>query len=621
MPDKTIVELETLLRKASEAYYVSDAPIMPDSEFDVKKLELQSLDPDNEFIAEVGASISSSQLSKVKHIIPMGSINNVMSPKEYDSWLKNKLSPDAIVAVQWKYDGLSIELVYRKGKFVQAITRGDGEIGEDITHTIKNAKGFPRNLEKKIDMSVRCESMLPLSVWKEMNGYSNPRNAASGISRRSDGRQSEHLLLVAFGAINGQHWNTEADRIAWLEKQGFIVATTKIMKGSDVHSYAASMEATRDNLDFLVDGLVIKINDIATQKKLGEHKGRPYWARAWKFKAVAAHTKLLDVEWSIGTQHTITPVAIIKPVHVAGVTVSRVTLHNLDEIERLGIRIGDEIEIIRSGDVIPKVVRVIKGNKGAKIHTDKCPACKAKTIREGPLLKCSRDSCIGVQKERIKAWIKKRKIMYLGEATIDTLFTKKVIIRIRDLYTVTKKDMVNAGMGARISEKILDEIEKSRDVTVEDFIGSFSLDLLGRSQAKNLIELGVDTVDKFFDIDEDDLSKLPGFGKTKAKRIYLALHNAKTEIEKILPQMRVEAKKMTSDNSNSLLICLTGTMSRPRKEIKAEIVSHGHDVADSVTKGVTHLCQSDPSSQSSKTKKADKLGIPIISEQELYQIL
>ena len=616
-----VAELEFILRKASAVYYATSKTIMSDADFDKKRRELKDLDPDNPFLSEVGAPVND-QLAKIKHTIPMGSISNVMTPEEYDKWVRNTLSPGTIVAVQWKYDGLSIELIYKGGKFVQAITRGDGHEGADVTHTIRNAQGFPRKLSKNIDMSVRCESLLPISAWKRMKDeYANPRNAASGITQRTDARQSDHLLLVAFDAVNCENWSNESARIKWLKNEGFEVATTEVMKAKDVHNYAQKMETTRDKLDFLVDGLVIKINDTSTQDKLGEHKGRPYWARAWKFKAASEHTILESVEWAVGTQHTITPVAVVKPVHVAGVTVSRVTLHNPDEIDRLGVRIGDEIEIIRSGDVIPKVVRVVKSNNGAEITIDKCPSCTASVLREGPMLKCSRGSCAGVQKERIKAWIKKHKIMFLGDSTVDLLFDKKVVVRIRELYTITKTYMVAAGLGEKTADKILAEIEKSRDVSVADFIGSFSLDLLGRSQAKNLVNLGIDTVEKFLDVTEAELTTLPGFGETKAERICLALHNARPVIEKTLPHMRIEMKKKSSDKCKGISFCFTGAASRPRDELKQMAEDAGAEVRSSVSKNVTYLVVEDPSITSSKAKKAAELGINLLSEDDFVKMV
>ena len=618
-----ISELEAELRQASEKYYVDESPMMSDAEFDAKRRELEELDPDNAFLVEVGASVSKSKLSKVKHVIPMGSINNVMNLEEYDSWVRNSLSPDALVAVQWKLDGISIELIYRQGKFVQALTRGDGIEGEDVTHTIKNAQGFPRKLNKTINMSVRCEALLPLSTWKKMKEeYSNPRNAASGITRRSDSRQSEHLLLVSFDAVNGQAWDQESDRIEWLRQQNFDVAATKIMKASEVPDFAAEIEKKRDSLNYLVDGLVIKVNDITIQNKMGEHNGRPYWARAWKFKAASAHTTLLNVNWSIGTQHTITPVAVVEPVHVGGVTISNVTLHNADEIERLGVRIGDEIEIIRSGDVIPKIVRVVKSNKGKKINCDQCPVCGSSVVRQGPMIKCSNMGCDGVKKERIKAWIRKRKIMFLGDAAVDALFAAKHIVRVFDLYTMTQQNMMGCGIGGRMAEKILNEIEKSRDVTVGDFIGSFSLDMLGRSQAKNLVELGIDTVDKFLKVTKEELARLPGFKETKAERICVALHSAKSVIEKTLKHMRIKEIKMNKTGKcANLSFCFTGAASRPRAELKQMAENAGATVSGSVNKKLDYLVIADPESTSTKAKKARELGVKLLSEDEFIVMI
>ena len=620
--DQEIKALEIELRAASDAYYMNDSSPMSDIEFDLMKRHLEDLDLDNPFLTEVGAPVNS-KLTKIKHTIPMGSVDNVMSLSEYLKWVKNKISSNCIVAAQWKYDGLSIELIYKNGVFVQAITRGDGEEGEDVTHTIKNAQGFPLKLKSAIDISVRCESMLPISAYnkhfsKEMK---NPRNAAAGLTRRSSAEGSEHLLLVAFDAVNGKQWDTEADRMNWLTDQGFTAADTFLMLARDVPDFAEKMEAKRASLDYLVDGMVIKVDEVRHQDKLGIHRGRPYWARAWKFAAAVEHSFIRDVKWSIGTQKTITPVACIDPTEIAGVTVSNVTLHNIDEIERLNIRIGDKVEVIRSGDVIPKIVCVVEHNGGRSIITDNCPACGGQVKRVGPVLKCNAGYCPGVQKKCIQAWIKKRGIMYLGDSAMEALFDSKTVTNIRGLYTVTKAEMVSGGVGAGMADKILAEIEKSRDVTVVDFMGSFSLDLLGRAQAKKIVQAGIDTVHKFLhQMNRNKLASMPGFGKTKSDRICDAIDSASEMIEKTLPHMRIAAPKQNSGKLLGKKFCFTGKSDLSRSELKAMCEDAGGVVASSVSKNVDYLVIADPKSTSGKANKARALGLELISEDDFVSM-
>jgi len=357
-----IAKFEKQLREASEAYYAGDPSPLSDAEFDKLRDELEELDPKNAFLAEVGVATDSA-LQKVRHSIPMGSLKKITTLAEFNTWRNtvSKTAKSLECACQLKLDGLSAELVYEKGRFVQAITRGDGEIGDDVTHTIKNAQGFPKTVSEKSRVSVRVEAMLKIADWKtHFSDMANPRNAAAGLVRRTDATGSQHLSTFAFDVLfDNNDFKTEADRIKWLKDEGFQTTPNKVVKADDVEKIINGINDRRQRMDIEIDGAVVKLNQISDQEALGEHDGRPYWARAWKFAAMGAHTILNDVEWAVGTQGRITPVALVEPVSVGGVTISRVTLHNADEIDRLNLGIGDKIEIIRAGDVIPRVVRVI----------------------------------------------------------------------------------------------------------------------------------------------------------------------------------------------------------------------------------------------------------------------
>lgn len=368
-----IQELEQKLRKASKAYYGGGEVFLSDQDFDHFRDELEELDPKNSFLAEVGAPPGLA-LTKVKHIILMGSLKKINTRAEFDTWCNTllKTSSNLEMAVSLKLDGISIELIYKDGKFIQAITRGDGKIGEDVTHSIKNAKGFPKTISVKTEVSVRCEALLLIEDWKKhLSDKANPRNAVSGLVRRTDGKNSQYICCVAFDVLTDKKFVTEAARIKWLKSEKFFVTWSKATQPDKVEALVKELENRRSSLKFEIDGAVVKLNNISDQNALGEHDGRPYWARAWKFAAMGAHTILNDVEWAVGINGRITPVALVDPVSVGGVTISRVTLHNADEIDRLNLGIGDKIEVIRAGDVIPCVVRVID-----KEYV--CPLCNYK---------------------------------------------------------------------------------------------------------------------------------------------------------------------------------------------------------------------------------------------------
>jgi DNA ligase (NAD+) len=628
-----VKELEKLLKEASDAYYNSSTPIMSDQDFDRLRDELEELDPDNTFLASVGAEPEEdSTLTKVKHSIKMGSLKKIKTKDEYKTWLGSvgrEAGSNPEIAVQWKMDGSSLELVYRNGSFAQAITRGDGEIGEDVTHSICYAKNLPLTLPDKVNVSIRGEAILRISDWKKhlSKETKNPRNAAAGIVRRSDTKDAKHLCFLAFNAEfigDGPNWKTEEDRMRWLRKAGFETVDTNILSSTHVASAVESLENNRSNIDFEVDGAVLKLNNIAAQHELGDHDGRPYWARAWKFAPMGAHTFIRRVEWNVGMRGTIAPVAIVDPVEVGGVTISRSTLCNMDEIERLGIHLGDEIEIIRANDVIPKIVRVVKpGSNRKTIECKACPHCNSPVKREGPHLVCSNtETCSGVQFRRLLSWAKKREIMYLGEGVLTKLFDSGIATDVIDLYSLDKTKMMDAGLGSGESDRLIPEIEKSRSVTLPDLIGSLSIDLLGRSEAKNISDLGFTDLSDWENLKPSDLMKHEGYGETSANRICDGLKAAWPTIKKLASILDVKkpVKKASGGALAGMSFCFTGEMSKPRKELEALVKANGGTI-NSVSKHLTYLVMADPNSGSGKAEKAKKLGVKTISEQQFLKMV
>lgn len=623
---KIIEELEQKLRAAADAYYNSDKPVMSDAEFDKLRDDLERLDKNSSFLQEIG-SPPSTPLSKVAHRIKMGSLKKINKVVEFETWIKtlSKTVQNLEMAISMKLDGISIELVYRDGKFVQAITRGDGDVGEDVTHTIKNAKGFPRSISIEEPVSVRCEALLTISSWiNHFANKKNPRNAASGLVRRTDAWGSKHLLCVAFDVLfDGSDFITEEGRIRWLKSEGFKVTKTTVVRPNGVERAVGDLADQRDSLNIEIDGAVVKLNNLAEQEKLGEHNGIPYWARAWKFVAMGGHTTLKGVEWKVGTQGTINPVAKVAPVEVGGTTIRNVTLHNMDEIERLGIAIGDTIEVIRAGDVIPKIVRVVsKGKNRQIIEIPQCPACGSKALREGPKLVCSKASeCGGAQFKRIQKWIKKREIMFLGDSTLQTLWDANLVRTITNLYGLTVDAMVAEGLGKRTAERILEEIEKSRVTTLSNFIGSLSIDMLGRSEAANLVGHGCDTLSKWRALTADQIESFPGYQHTKATRISAGLESNRQLIDWLSAELAIDSvsTEPISIRLAGKSFCFTGAMINPRKELEQKVVDAGGKVS-SVSKGLTYLVIADPTSTSSKAKKAKNLGVMLISEDEFIKM-
>jgi DNA ligase (NAD+) len=622
-----VKELEKRLRAASAAYYGGGDAIMSDQEFDRLRDELEELDPHNSFLAEVGAPADSA-LQKVSHTIPMGSLKKI-SPgpnqlSEFETWSRSLNGSK--IAVQFKLDGLSIELVYRKGRFVQAITRGDGDVGEDVTHTIKHAQGFPLKISvADRQVSVRCEALLYIADWKKhFADKANPRNAASGLVRRTDAQGSKHLRLVAFDVLyDTSLFKTEQDRINWLMVEKFTTTPSFLVDKAGVKATIDSIYAKRDTLPYEIDGAVVKVNDIAQQERLGEHNGRPYWARAWKFPAMGGHTVLKDVEWTVGTRGWVNPVAKVEPVEVGGTTIRNVTLHNRDEIKRLGLCIGDEVEVVRAGDVIPNIVRVVaQGSKRKPIKIDTCPACGATLREDGPRLICSKmEQCPGVGSKRLKKWIKKREILHLGDTYTDALVDAGYTT-IPQLYELTIEKMVKAGIGEGMAKKIMAQIDKSRTCSLANLIGSLSMDMVGRSEASNLVGHGVDTLAKWKKLTAKAIGLLPGYQGTKGSRIAAAVEENWPLIEAVAEHLTITNGRPKPSNGKltGKSFCFTGTMTNPRKTLEQKVNDAGGQIR-SVSKELDFLVIADPNSLSSKAAKARKLGVKLISEQDFLKML
>jgi DNA ligase (NAD+) len=628
-----VEDLVSKLKSACEAYYNGDDPIMSDADFDRAKDELVELDPNHPFLKTVGAPVDSGELKKVKHEIPMGSLKKINnSEAEFNTWLgsvKPTTGDNPVLCVNWKLDGSSLELVYRNGEFVQAITRGDGEIGEDVTHTIKNAKGFPRKLNEKIDISVRAEALFRLSDWNKFLNKEgkNPRNACAGTVRRTDGRNSEHIHCVAFNILGVKKWATNKEKLGWLNDNGFEITQTYFVTPDKVKKVVDQTLENRDKIAYEIDGLVVSLDNCEHQDALGEKDGLPYWARAWKFPAMGGFSLLLDVVWDVGTRGTINPVAIVAPVEVGGVTIRNVTLHNMDEIDRLGIQIGDDIEVVRAGDVIPKIVRVVKqGSARQKISCNECPACGSKVYQDGPFMRCSAgDSCEGVLNKRIMKYIKKREIMFLGDSALDKLIESGDVSCVKDLYFLTVGKMVAAGLGEAMSQKILEEIRKSMDVTLSDLIGSLSIDLLGRSEAQNIVDGGFVTLAMWKDMKPSDLIKLGGYQDVKAGRICTSLKTNWDIIEGLaailnVQEGKIQPKVRPKGSLSGLSFCFTGAANKTRKELQKIVDDNGGIFSDSVDSTLNYLVIADVNSTSSKAVKARKLGTKLITEEQFLKM-
>lgn len=636
---KKIDEIVKLLEEASNVYYNTGDFIMSDAEFDALKDQLRQLDSNHPFLSKVG-SPPTEMLAQVKHQIPMGSLAKT-TVEYFPAWHQKTVG---FHSVSLKMDGSSIEIVYAMGRLVQAITRGDGIVGEDVTHNVKKFKNVPLMMNDKFSGSVRGEAVLHMEDFQKFfTDKANPRNAANGTVRRKNGDRAEHLRFYAFDAANGIEFNTHTEKLQYLERNGFDVVQHKSVKTADqVIKWFNDVGKIRVSLPFEVDGIVIRLDDEKGFKAMGEQGNCSKGAVVLKWEAMKAETVLLGVELTIGHTGAIIPTGKFQPVPIGGVTVSSVLLNNFDYIQALDLEIGDTVLVERAGDVIPHVVRVVSKPESRKpiIPPANCPFCGFKLEKIGVHVFCKNKECDGRNLGLVDSWIRKRNIKFIGDSILEMLYEKGLVRKPQDLYALNEEYLANLPLGNGIvgerAKTIIFEIEKSKECSLNEFIGSLGVKFLGRRQAEIMVSQGVDTLEKFQTISIDELSVMEGFSTTKATGIVEGLAEMKETIKALLDagvkitETKKEIKKeVVMGKLSGKSFCFTGGINKvdangvryTRSRMWALVESNGGIVHESVKPNTNFLVQADPSSESSKTKKAVKMGVEILGEEDFFESL
>jgi len=626
-------ELVTLLQDAREAYYNQD-PIMSDSEFDALEDQLRGIDPNHAFFTQVGAK-PSSKWQKAPHGIPMGSLNKVQNPSSMTDWTADVLRKDPSLQAQQdrfviteKLDGISISLKYEGGEFVQAITRGDGAAGEDITRNVRLMQGV---VKKARDYTgyVRGEIILKKSDHqKHVPEYKNPRNAASGIAKReSDADPCKHLTVIAYQMIsNTVNIPNKVTELKLLKALGFETPNWSVHTTVNgiLDSYGSYVDSVRDSLDYEIDGLVVECNSPDTMETLGEHGGRPKGAVAFKFPHAEKTTTLRAVRWQVGGSGRLTPVADFDSVSLAGADVKQASLANYSEIERLGIDVGDQIIVSRRNDVIPKVEKLVGAHKPTRIPPPQvCPSCGGKTVRVGEYIICPHaGTCPAQQVGAVKRWVRKLDIKDLGEAVIEAALTEGLIKNIADLYRVSPVQWGALTMsGRRVGEstgtKIVKNLTDKRKISLGNLVGSLGIDLCGQTVCNMIVDAGYDTLEKMEDATVADLAAIPGMGDAKAEAFVDGFKRRTALIQRLLAN-GVEIKAKAVGNLTGKSFCFTGIRD---KAFETEIQDAGGTIKSSVGKSLTYLVAKDPKSTSGKAQKARDLGVQVLSLEEARALL
>ena len=667
IPSEVIKKIETLVKELNEhnyRYHVLDAPVISDAEYDKLFRKLKELEEHYHYVLpdsptrRVGAP-PLDKFEKVKHTEPMLSLGNAFSHdevREFDQRVKRFLKSDNEVeyTVEPKYDGLAMELSYKKGLLERASTRGDGYEGEDVTTNVKTIKAIPLKIEGvniPDEIDIRGEVFIDIEEFEKLNKereksgeplFANPRNAAAGAVRQLDSsitaQRKLHMACYGVGAMKGAEFKSQADFIAWLRKAHFPApAILDVVVGVEkVLDAIARIEVSRSTLPFETDGAVIKVNDFNLQKELGIKTREPRWAIAYKFPAHQGTTVIEEIIASVGRTGAITPVALMKPVRIGGVTVSRSTLHNWDEIERKDIRIGDTVVVERAGDVIPHVVTVIKEKRTGSEQTfpppSKCPVCGSHVVREeGEVaFRCIGLNCSAQVLERIMHYASRgaMDIEGLGEKNVELLYTQGLIKHFADLYTLRKEQLLELPRFAEKSaQNLIDAIERSKKTTLSRFLFALGILHVGEYAARQLAR-HFEKIEDLYDVKPGHIIEIKQMGEKLAESIsgfFSEKENLKTldtlqqlGLKISNPDYEAGTKKERGP-LDRLTIVVTGTLSRPRNTIEEQIEHLGGHAAGSVSKKTSYVLAGEEAG--SKLEKAKALGIKIIDEEGFKKLI
>lgn len=653
-------KLRAEIRRHDAAYYIHDKPTVSDAAYDRLFQELKALEakhpdcitPDSPTQRVGGAPLDF--LPKATHKVPMLSLDSLFGEDDIVAFDKRVKKETGLESVEYvaepKFDGLSMELIYVDGAYQKAITRGDGVIGEEVTQNIRTIRSLPLTLEGKNipkEIHFRGEVVLPLKGFEKFNKrliekgeepFANPRNAASGAVRQLDSRVAAErpldIYLYGVGYASEFKAETHWQVLEEIQNWGFRSAPFKRICRSveEILAYHRDLNAERDRLDYEIDGVVVKVNDLSLQEMLGSKSRSPRWALAFKFKPRQEVTRVDDIVVQVGRQGTLTPVAILKPVDVSGVTVSRASLHNLDIVQKLDVRVGDEVQVARAGDVIPEVVAVHpekRPKQSAEFEMpSSCPVCAAPVIREGAYFYCTGGyACPAQLKWSILHFASRRamEIEGLGEETVDLLLTEGLIRNAADLYVLEKEQLLTLeGFKEKKAQNLLDGIEASKTQPLSRFLFGLGIRHVGEEIARILIA-HFKNLDRLAEATEDEIQEVQGIGPQIAKSVLAYFGDSKNKkLIRLFEERGLKPKKEAPVNAEGPLtgkiFVITGELEgMPRSEAQKKIIALGGKVTGSVSKKTSFVVVGE--NPGSKFDDAQKLGIEILNKEQFLKMV
>ena len=662
-----ILELHKIINEHSYNYHSLDSPTIEDSEYDAlfnELLELETKHPSLSFSYSPTQRVGSKPLdgfNKVGHLTPMLSLENAFNTKDLEDFNKRILErliseKEISFSCEPKLDGVAVNLIYKNGYLHQATTRGDGKIGEDITHNIRTVSSIPLSFrESKIKapslIEIRGEVFIDTKDFKEINDkakfnsekiFANPRNAAAGSLRQLDPRVAASRPLKFFahgmGSLDlGKGTLPETQKEVFDSYASWGLPINPLAEqANDINeciSYFKKIEGLREQLPYEIDGVVFKVNSFNMQESLGQVSRAPRWAIARKFPAEVGSTKVKSITVQVGRVGSITPVAEFEPLNIGGVVVSHASIHNFDEIERLDVREGDTVQIKRAGDVIPQIIKVDLSKRkkdSRKVETpNACPSCNSKLVKleSEAILRCNAGTNCPAQKtESIRHYVSRNALNIdgLGERIIELLVLKELISDFSDLYTLKKKDLLGLeGFAEKSASKLLTSIENSKETTLSRFIYALGIREVGEATALNL-SLNFQNIDKFLLASKEELIEINDIGPIAADHIFnfLSKKSNQNQIKRLLKLgVQLQEVKIQSDNLfSSKVVVITGSFnSIARSQLKEELIRSGARVSSSVSSRTDFLVAGEK--PGSKLKKALDLGIEVLEEDNVLRIL
>ncbi|KXH86770.1 NAD-dependent DNA ligase LigA [Sporosarcina sp. HYO08] len=660
--EKRVEQLNDLLHEYGHAYYVLDRPLVPDAVYDQYMQELLAIEAEHPDLIypdspsqRVGGEILSG-FGKVEHTSPMLSLSNAFNEtdlRDFDRRAREAAGHALTYICELKIDGLAVSLSYENGRFVQGSTRGDGTIGEDITANLKTVRTIPLRLREPATIEVRGEVYMPKRSFAALNAsrdeageepFANPRNAAAGSLRQLDPKiaASRHLAIYVYGiGGDGTEYgqDSHSDALDYLDTLGFETnkARERCRSIDEVIQYIEKWSAKRAELDYEIDGIVVKVDAFEDQEQLGFTARSPRWATAFKFPAEEVVTKLLDIDLTVGRTGVVTPTAILEPVRVAGTTVGRASLHNEDLIKEKDIRIGDTVVIRKAGDIIPEVVMPLieqrSGNELPFEMPDHCPECESELVRmEGEVaLRCVNPQCPAQMKEAIFHFVSRNamNIEGIGERVVDQLYNSGLVRDVSDLYTLTKEQLLTLErMGEKSVSNLLKAIEVSKANSLEKLLFGLGIRHVGEKAATILAE-EFGTLHALMEAEEDRLMQIHEIGEKVADAVttYFGNDDVRDVIHKLEANgLNLMYKGLTVQDLPAegpfvgKTVVLTGKLSLlTRNEAKEKIESLGGKVSGSVSKKTDLVIAGEDAG--SKLAKANELEIPVWDETQLVESL